>query len=360
MGGKFTKKNRIKKNHKPHLTKLQWGLLCFILIAISSATLISFGAYTYQNNIKSVVSTKDANEALFYSNHLQQMLKESTTYTTKLFSVDTENIGKEVTTQVRIYNYDLDNVTIYNTGEVNYIFKVEVLDGSAKTLTEEAGIDSTQIKVNGVALGTDYTYTLDKETLTALQASYKAYSLQFPTEYVGKISFKVTATPLSDEDWNATGNKFLGRILSYSQSGSQKTSWSGRFSENDLNGAADSTTFDATAVQKLDGFNYDITGRGTGTITLSWNTKYITISPLSLQNLEKELESISAEISYPDGADQPKISFPVGGENQASRYTFQFYRVMATDSNEQQDENGVITRNGDKYVEFEFSETKDE
>jgi hypothetical protein len=127
-----------------------------------------------------------------------------------------------------------------------------------------------------------------------------------------------------------------------------------------LNGAADSTTFDATAVQKLDGFNYDITGRGTGTITLSWNTKYITISPLSLQNLEKELESISAEISYPDGADQPKISFPVGGENQASRYTFQFYRVMATDSNEQQDENGVITRNGDKYVEFEFSETKDE
>jgi hypothetical protein len=341
-----------------------YGLtIAVILAAITFAGVCSLGAYTYQNNIKSVVSTKDASDALFSSNQLLQMLNGATNFSTKLFTVEKPEEGSadaQVITRIRIYNYSQDNMTTYNKSDINYQLEVTLLDvyGKKLSLTEDAKlvIGETEIDLKKIKLG-DQTFdgttslTMDSSKLTANQSSSDSYTLQFPKEYVGLISFQVTATPLEDTDWSASGNRYLGRILAYSFSGNTQANWTGQFSTNDLQGVGGDT-------QKLSGFNYEIAGSGTGTITLTWDTAYVEFSPLSLDNLNAELskaELDEAAVSGETDSSVKTIQFSVGHTGQESRYTFQFYRTQAAPEGESQGDDGAITANGTSYVNMTFT-----
>lgn len=74
---------------------------------------------------------------------------------------------------------------------------------------------------------------------------------------------RVTATPTNQAELKPLSAK-LGVI--YINNNTSAT-WTGTFIDN------------ATSPKDLDGFNYRLSGSGEGTVTLTWNTNYVDISP---------------------------------------------------------------------------------
>lgn len=77
------------------------------------------------------------------------------------------------------------------------------------------------------------------------------------------IYMRVTATPTNQAELKPLSAK-LGVI--YINDNTSAT-WTGTFIDN------------ATSPKDLDGFNYCLSGSGEGTVTLTWNTNYVDISP---------------------------------------------------------------------------------
>lgn len=74
---------------------------------------------------------------------------------------------------------------------------------------------------------------------------------------------RVTATPTNQAELKPLSAK-LGVI--YINNNTSAT-WTGTFIDN------------ATSPKDLDSFNYRLSGSGEGTVTLTWNTNYVDISP---------------------------------------------------------------------------------
>lgn len=87
------------------------------------------------------------------------------------------------------------------------------------------------------------------------------------------------------------------------------------------------------AANQYSGFNYLITGTGSGTVTLTWDTTRIRISDKSLDDL--------LSIAGATGS-AGQVVFPVDSDDE-SRYDLQFYPVSITDETWTQMNNSVVT-----------------
>lgn len=91
--------------------------------------------------------------------------------------------------------------------------------------------------------------------------------------------------------------------------------WSGEFTDDK------GTEQDPIPASAYDGYNYRITGTGSGTFTLTWNSSKVVISYESLRELLSITGATSADNS---------VTFPVDS-SVASRHDIQFYKVNITE-----------------------------
>lgn len=267
----------------------RYGVTAWLVIVV--AALIVSGTYAAYINfdvVKRVVSTGKSERAYFSSNYLYLTGKDETAYSSRrIIPTQVKNDNGEVTGNsftVQVCNYTYGNREAVNLNSFHYDFQVKAISITGDALPE--GI--TDITVNGTPMGADGKLTIPN-SFDAGIAKMDSYRFRVPEALRNKIKLEIVAEPRS---YSATDNQKLAAVIILSDTTPGNT-WTGRFIDDKNNLPAE-----------YEGFNYEVSGHGAGTVTIQWNDK-LQISPWV-------------------GATGNSYSFAV---KDAETYQFQFYRA---------------------------------
>jgi hypothetical protein len=306
------RKDRRKNFIKRHAIAI-WMLAAALLLAAVG----SFAAYTNTSGVKRVVSTQGSPGLLFSSNVMQSAAMGDTTSAWGESIVTL--IGDNPTVTVTVCNYEQGNAARANSSDISYTFSVTLVDKNGSEITDK---EIYSLYSLGDTAFTDATMTAEG-TLQRDVADKDSYVIKLAKDYLNEIYLKVSATPKSASA-SAAENHYLRRIIITAQySAAVADGWSGSFDYK-----AD------VSAEDYDAFNYDLSGNGSGTVTLKWDADKVTISPWFLKELGVT----------PDGS---SVSFAVDSAETPSYY-IQFYRACAAPE-------GETWSDVAKYVSAEFT-----
>ena len=213
----------------------------------------SFAAYTNFNSVKRVVSTGTQSDTMFGSNYLSLMNLSDTSIPVKRISLAESN--GTYTFTVQICNYVWGDPTLYNPKDITYKVTAKLISMDGGNLPDNC----TGIEMGGKAFNEDGALTLDNKTLATGSAQTKSYSIVIPKDLKDKIKIKIEAVP-ENISADAVNNQKLGAILSFADYEVTKN-WTGHFIDSKTDRKPDD----------YDAFNYEISGNGAGTVTVTWN-----------------------------------------------------------------------------------------
>ena len=271
--------------------RLRYAGVAGLLLLIGTLELFvngSLGAYTNLNSVKRVVSTGTQSDTMFGSNYLSLVSSVDTDYSIKRISLDDSK--EEMSFTVVVSNYEWGDEKRYNPKDISYTVTAQLLSVDGGSLSE----DISGIKINGNPFDKNGTCVLEGQTLPTGGACKNEYKFVLPSTLKNKIKIQMTAEALGDSV-DAVNSKNLAAILSFADYVTTKT-WTGHF--------IDSTD---KAPGEYDAFNYEISGNGAGTVTVTW--------PKSLQ-LSK----------WATGETQMTDTFSFGVSDDETSIQFQFYR----------------------------------
>ena len=213
----------------------------------------SFAAYTNFNSVKRVVSTGTQSDTMFGSNYLSLMNLSDTSIPVKRISLAESN--GTYTFTVQVCNYVWGDPTLYNPKDITYKVTAKLISMDGGNLPDNC----TGIEMGGKAFNEDGALTLDNKTLATGSAQTKSYSIVIPKDLKDKIKIKIEAVP-ENISADAVNNQKLGAILSFADYEVTKN-WTGHFIDSKTDRKPDD----------YDAFNYEISGNGAGTVTVTWN-----------------------------------------------------------------------------------------
>ena len=310
-------KNNIRKwLKKPGSVMILWCVLGAMLIGTGV-----YAAYVNFNSVKRVVSTGERDQVLFSSNYLYPVNQDETSYSLRRISPSSvqNTEGSEVvngyTFTVQICNYAYGNQFTVNPNTIVYDFvaAVTMADGSAlKPAVTQNCYFQEQDKLSDVVPriyfvkkeenATVGEAILETRELTGGSPQKHNYTFFVPADLKDEIKIQVVARPQTS-CYAYTNNQKLAVVVTMAKL-SATNSWTGKFSDEQ-----------SVAPSAYDGWNYEISGNGKGTITLTWDTEVLQISPWFLQDVE--MNSINTG----------SCSFSVGADNQPDAYQLQFYKI---------------------------------
>ena len=265
--------------------------LAGILFVIGVLTLAIYGslaAYTSFNSVKRVVSTGTQSDTMFSSNYLSQMNLDDESYPVKRISL-AEKDGI-CTFVVQVCNYIWGDSKRYNLNDITYNVTAQLYAMDGGKLPD--GI--TNIKMNAPPIDENGTCTLKNQKLETGSAKKKGYQFVIPADLKDKVKIQVVADP-SEGSKESVNRQKLAAVFSFADYEAVK-SWTGQFLDSKENGP-----------DEYDAFNYEISGNGAGTVTVTW--------PESLQMSVWATGGTQKSGTY---------SFEVDGATTAVQ--FQFYR----------------------------------
>lgn len=285
-----------RKNWRKHYGIMLWLVMAAVLV-------VSFGsmaAYTNFNSVKKVVSTGKPKDTLFSSNYLY-LTGESDSYPSRRITPATE--GENSSFTVQIYNYVYGNPSAWNTETIEYTFQVIVkprVDGNslpveADNITVKMGTDSA-VATNEAG---NKKYTFTEHSLSSESATQNSYTITVPNSIKDQIKLEITATPT---EMTKTGNKKLAAVISMATLEATKH-WTGKFLDDQ-----------SSTPDQYDGYNYEISGNGTGTVKLQWDASKLQISKWFADG--KKNTGVEENWKW--------LEMDVGDQ---TAYQFQFYRV---------------------------------
>ena len=152
----------------------------------------------------------------------------------------------------------------------------------------------TKIKMNSTLFDENGTCTLENQKLETGSAKKIGYQFVIPADLKDKVKIQVVAEPF-DESKETVNRQKLAAVFSFADYEAVK-SWTGQFLDSKDN-----------EPDAYDAFNYEISGNGAGTVTMTW--------PESLQLSKWATNGTQESGTY---------SFEVDGATTAVQ--FQFYR----------------------------------
>lgn len=267
----------MKQNKKLYLLILL-VLACLILLATGT-----YAAYTDTAYARRVVTTGIETDLLpFSSNYLYEHSNGYTRHTI----VASQNADTKL--YLTVCNYPQKDNTKFSTSDIAYLLDITVVDKDGKP----TGVEAPTVSPLPGAY-----------TLKGGQTSTDIFAITFPKERSGEFMnrfVRVTATSTS----GLSPERELAAEFELVAASALSGEWTGRFTD-DKN------------PPELDAFNYEVSGTGKGTLTVSWDNTYVTLSRWC-----RDLAPYSAVNS-----EDNSISFSVGGENQPTSYLLQFYRL---------------------------------
>lgn len=250
----------------------------------------SFAAYTSFNSVKRVVSTERRSDTMFGSNYLTLLNLTDNNYSIRRITLSEE--GDKNTFTVKVCNYAWGDKSLYNTKDIMYTVQAKLIAMDGGNLPESIA----QIKINDTGFNANGECELTNQELKTGKARENTYIFELPAELKNKIEIQIVAEP-TDESAEAVNSQKLAVVISFADYESVK-SWTGHFLDSQANGRTPAD---------YDAFNYEISGNGAGTVTMTW--------PESLQLSKWTTDGKQVTGSY---------SFDVGGATTAVQ--FQFYR----------------------------------
>lgn len=265
--------------------------LAGILFAIGVLTLAiygSFAAYTSFNSVKRVVSTGTQSDTMFSSNYLSQMNLDDQNYPVKRISLAEKD--RSCTFIVQVCNYIWGDSKRYNLNDITYNVTAQLYAMDGGKLPDNI----TNIKMNNTSFGINGTCTLENQKLETGSAKKNGYQFVIPADLKDKVKIQVVAAP-SDQSKESVNRQKLAAVFSFADYEAVK-SWTGQFLDSKVKNP-----------DEYDAFNYEISGNGAGTVTVTWSE--------SLQLSKWATDGTQKSGSY---------SFEVDGATTAVQ--FQFYR----------------------------------
>lgn len=217
----------------------------------------SFAAYTNFNSVKRVVSTGTQSDTMFGSNYLTLMNLNDTSIPVKRISLAGNDDNYTFTVQV--CNYVWGDESLYNPRQISYTMKAELIPMNGGTLP--GGCDG--IKMRGTPFSADGRCDLGNQTLDTGDAKTNEYKIEIPTFLKDKIKIKIIAEP-GKSSKEAVNFQKLAAILSFADYEVNKN-WTGHFIDSQTERKPDD----------YDAFNYEISGNGAGTVTVTWNDRLL-------------------------------------------------------------------------------------
>ncbi len=211
----------------------------------------SFAAYTNFNSVKRVVSTGTQSDTMFGSNYLSLMGINDTNIPVKRISLAESN--DTYTFTVQVCNYVWGDESLYNPRQISYTMAAELISMDGGSLPE----DSKNIKMGGTSFSAEGKCNLDSQTLATGDAKTNGYKIEIPTSLKDKIKIRIIAEPEQSSE-EAVNFQKLAAILSFADYEVNKN-WTGRFIDSQTHTPDD-----------YDAFNYEISGNGAGTVTVTW------------------------------------------------------------------------------------------
>lgn len=289
-------------------------VIYFALAAILAVTAVTFAAYTRLGSAKRVVTVKGS-EQLFTSDVLLEFQNDSQIQTRVLSFGEEEKVFSIV-----VSNYLQGDMTKYDTKNIPYTLKVELLDADGKSVTDSSVY--SKLSVNKTSMASN-PVSIPDQVLNGGAAAYQMYTFSFDPEILN-YRIKITAETTRSEYKN------LGRVISFTTN-SAITDWSGSFID------AEKAAVDGK--KELGIINYKISGQTEGNYELSWDSSKVEIDQWCLRKMTS---------TTPTQNDNKKsVELHLGVENTPKQYLITFYRTYA-----EQD----LSENWDmisKYINFQ-------
>lgn len=227
----------------------------------------SFAAYTNFNSVKRVVSTGTQSDTMFGSNYLSLMNLSDTSIPVKRISLAESN--GTYTFTVQICNYVWGDPTLYNPKDITYKVTAKLISMDGGSLPEGC----KDIKIGDKSFSDEGKCNLSSQTLATGDANTNEYKIEIPTSLKDKIKIKIIAVPENSSE-EAVNFQKLAAILSFADYEVNKN-WTGHFIDSQTGRNPDD----------YDAFNYEISGNGAGTVTVTWDDSLLLIirGPLTKQ-----------------------------------------------------------------------------
>lgn len=286
------------------------GIFAIVMFALLIA--VSVAVYTNQGYKKGVAITADS-DAMFSSNLLEQIPEGNAdnqgVYQTKdasaLLGTDTEMVSFSF----EIYNYAPNAPNRVNPIDIIYDLTVSIVS-SDSTMTKEGF--SVKPNEDDPVYFSENECIIEGLKLARPNVSTHSFTVNMPKAAVDKfVQFAIKAVPQS-ESLKATNNMGLAIIVTpvLSTGGTPEViGWSGHWVEKTLAGSTTSNL----KPSDCDAFNYELSGTGQGTVTLTWPPA-LSIDPIFLDEVVETQNNNNS------------ISFQVNS-NEKAVYKIRFYRT---------------------------------
>lgn len=294
----------------------RYGITVWLLVAaLALAVTVSYAAYVNREINKFVLATGKGNQAFFSSNCLYLVDAKETQYRNRRISPTQAQQQKMLTFPVIICNYVYGNDQLVNLDDITYSFAVKLYPNGGSELP--SGVEQIYVTVDGAGnqnLNAAGSLEISWQKLLGGTANSHEYEIVIPEELKDKVLFEITATP-NDASLSATNNQKLAAMITIADK-TVTHGWSGRF--------LDDSGYNPSGYS---GYNYEISGTGEGTITLSWDPS-LEISQWFL------IDNGLTQSTNSDG--YYEVRFGVGGKDgsgteRPSAYQLQFYLATKPD-----------------------------
>ena len=312
------------------------ALVCIALVPVS------FAIFTGSAFAQRTIGAYDAYGETFTSNYLRSGAARDN----EIPAYTTDEV-REASAYITVCNYPQGHQSRYSKTDIRFTLRAELVYYDEDEPTDEkykkvnssymSSFAGHSVQIEDMTLGNG---TLEATmpasgfiTLQGKRASTSTFHVLFSTEFntdpQPNLFVRLTATP--EGEMLPT---LSGIIKPAKKAQGASNNWTGTFRDDTEN-----------PVNDYDGFNYIVSGMGTGTFTLTWDSTRVGLSYVS----QKTLLEIAGATKTGDS-----ITFIVDSDVE-SRYEIQFYKVNTAGA-EWSTEDGLVYMviGEDKVVDFVF------
>lgn len=240
----------------------------FLIGALTAAMYGSFAAYTNFNSVKRVVSTKrQADDNTMFSSNYLSLMYPSDTCPVKRISL-AENDDDNYIFTVLVCNYVWGDESLYNPKPIDYTLTAQLFSMDGGSLPQDC-TGQNGIKLNVLGNNAEpHTFdgngacTISRQVLKSGNANQKSYQFIMPKALKDNVKIQIKAEPTEDS-MAAVNSQILGAVLSFADYQVNKN-WTGYFIDSQ-----------EKTPDQYDAFNYEISGNGAGTVTVTWSDKLL-------------------------------------------------------------------------------------
>ena len=304
------------------------GTALALLLVLSVLLPATYAIFTSSHSAQRTIAAYDTEGERFSSNYL--IRGESRDNIRTIYTTD---IHLPAAAAVTVCNYQQGRQTLCFPDALSYTLTATLVRYDELT-HQYVAADSSYLSSNGL---TGYSVTISNDVVTKTLGSANP-SDSFGGSFTGGVSRSDAYTMVFSANFSENKPNLYLEMVAVPSDPALGTLrgifkpdfriagatdyWEGNFQDDS-----------SVTPSAYDGYNYLITGAGSGTATVSWNSAKVVLSDVS----RDRLLSIS-------GATQTgsSITFPVDSDVQ-SRYDLQFYNVSITSETWTQMENQVVT-----------------